>query len=427
MNSPEWWTRAVERVAETRRADPGNLPGAVMGVETLADGPLIAAIGDGWSERTICEIGTMSKAFTATAVLLALEEVGLLDVEAEVWRLPGMGAFGSSPSKRKIRVRHLLQHTSGLPTIQHYTAGPATPCNDPGGPPPSFADTDARLGPTSEWTCYPGGTNEYLFVDGRPRPSRTLTVEQVSGALMEYYEPVKEPGAEYFYSPINHVIAARIAETLTGMSINVYLKRRLFEPLGMTDSFFVAQPTGDAELDAWIGEGVTEEQRARIADITMITRDGALPPEVAPGPDGVWDKFRRGWRFVFPDGGMMTTVGDLLAFLRVLRDGGRAGERRILSPEIVKLLVDDHGFGHTMGFGYRSANTPYGQGSGTLEHLGSKMTYCWLELNSADPLLGVFFSQRLPNIATTPNMGAGLKVIFRVFVPAVGDARTGSR
>jgi hypothetical protein len=33
----------------------------------------------------------------------------------------------------------------------------------------------------------------------------------------------------------------------------------------------------------------------------------------------------------------------------------------------------------------------------------------------------VFFSQRLPNIVVNPNMGSGMKVIFRVFVPAVSN------
>ncbi|GGM54569.1 hypothetical protein GCM10012275_27130 [Longimycelium tulufanense] len=418
MGEPVWWDRVVDEVRAAHRNDPANLPGAVFAVETRSDGPLVGTVGD-WPPDKICEIGTMSKAFTATAVLLALQERGRLDVEAEVWRLPGMEAYAWSPVKRQIRVRHLLQHTSGLPTIQHYTKSPRTPCNDPDGPLPHCPEAGTELGPTSAWTCYPGGTNEYVFVDGRCCPARTQTVEQVSRYFMEYYEPLTAPGTEYLYSPINHVVAARIVEMLSGQSVNLFVKERLFGPLGMTDSFFVAQKTGDVLLDQRIDEGVSASQRSRIADVTLITRDGAMPPEVAPGPNGGWDKFRRGWRYVFPDGGMYTTVSDLLTFLRVLRDGGYLGSRRVLSPEIVRLLVEDHGFGHTLGFGYRRSGTPYGQGRDTLEHLGSKMTYCWMELRSEEPLLGVFFSQRLPNIAVNPNMGTGMKAIFRVFVPAV--------
>jgi CubicO group peptidase (beta-lactamase class C family) len=338
-----------------------------------------------------------------------------------------MEVYADGSLKQQIRVRHLLQHTSGLPTVQHYTASPKTRCNDPHGPPPYCPEASLRLGPTVAWTCYPGGTNEYIFADGRCQPARALTLDQVSHYMMQTYSPLFTPGTKYFYSPINHIIAARIAEVLSGKSINIFLKERLFEPLGMTDSFFIAQPTGDARVDKKIDEGVSEGQRARIANITLITRDRLMPPEVAPGPDGCWDKYRRGWHFVFPDGGMYTTARDLLTFLRVLRDGGSAGPHRILSPRIVRLLVANHGFGHTMGFGYRRQATPYGQGSNTLEHLGSKMTYCWLDLRQDEPLLGVFLSQRLPNVTVNPNMAAGMRVIFRVFIPAVTSGVYGTR
>jgi CubicO group peptidase (beta-lactamase class C family) len=153
----------------------------------------------------------------------------------------------------------------------------------------------------------------------------------------------------------------------------------------------------------------------------LITRDGKMPPEVAPGPDGGWDKFRRGWRFVFPDGGMYTTAADILTYLRMLRDGGMAGSQRILSASILHLLMDNHGFGHTMGFGYRGNATPYGQGPGTLEHLGSKMTYLWYDPRPGNELMGVFLSQRLPNITVNVNMWSGMQVIFKVFVPMVNS------
>lgn len=426
MSGPAWWARVIEEMTVFHHADPAHLPGAVFAAETREDGPLIASVGHGWGVDTICEIGTMTKAFTATAVLLALEEHGLLDIEVEAWRLPGMEVYAQDAVKRPIRVRHLLQHTSGLPTIQPYTASPKTPCNDPDRPWRPCPYASLELGPTVPWTCYPGGTNEYILVDGRCRPARLLTLEQVSRYVMQAYGPSVDPGSRYFYSPINYVVAARIVEALSGRSINLFLRDRLFRPLGMRDSFFVAQPTGDAVIDERIEEGVTEGQRARIADITLITRDGAMPPEVAPGPDGSWDKYRRGWRFVFPDGGMYSTAADLLTFLRVLRDGGRAGSARVLSTRIVHMLVADHGFGHTMGFGYRSQATPYGQGAGTIEQLGSKMTYCWLDPRPDDPLIGVFLSQRLPNISVNPNMAAGMKVIFRVFLPSVMAGATRS-
>jgi CubicO group peptidase (beta-lactamase class C family) len=421
MSDSSWWDHVIEGVDDYHRTRPENLPGAVFAAETEADGRLIGAVGDGWAADTICEIGSMTKAFTATAVLLALEEHGRLDPELAVWRLPGMEAYADDPTKRRVRVRHLLQHTTGLPNVQPYKASPPSPCNDPTGGPPTCVDGELDLGPTVPWTCFPGGTNECIHVDGRCRPARTLSLEQVSRHVMQVYSPPTEPpvGTQYCYSPLNYVIAARIVETLSGESLNRYLKRKLFVPVDMVDSFFIAQQTGEPKVDERLDEGVVDEQRRRIADVTLITRDGRMPPEVAPGPDGHWDKFRKGWRFVYPDGGMYTTVNDLLNFLGMIRDGGLYRSRRILSPEVVRLLGEDHGFGHTMGFGYRSQPNAYGQGPGTLEHLGGKMTYFWYDPHAGSPIIGAFLSQRLPNIAVNNNMTVGMQVIFRVFLTLV--------
>jgi CubicO group peptidase (beta-lactamase class C family) len=242
-----------------------------------------------------------------------------------------------------------------------------------------------------------------------------VSLDVVSEHLMRTYPLVHEPGAQYTYSSVNYVIAGRLVEKLTGVSPNIYLKQRLFGPLGMRDSFFVAAQTGDPAID----EGVSDEQRARIADVSLITRDGRWPTEVAPGPNGCWDRLRRGWRYVYPDGGMYSTAADLLAYLRMIRDSGMHGPRRVASREVMQLLVTDHGFGHTMAFGYRRTTTPYGQGPGTLEHLGNIMTYFWYDPRPGDPILGVFLSQRLANALVDNNMADGMRVIFRVFVPLV--------
>ncbi|WP_414938295.1 serine hydrolase domain-containing protein [Amycolatopsis sp. cmx-11-51] len=403
MSTPRWWSGVVDGMTDFQREHPQNLPGAVFAAETRADGPLVAAVGEGWSAGSICNIGSMTKTFTATAVLLALAETDRLDVESPVAEFPGMEIYREDPVKRRIRVRHLLQHTTGMPV---FLATEEEPPVLPGA---------ELVGPTVPWIGSPGYTNEPILVDGRYVPSRLLTLDQVSEHIMRTYPLRHEPGADYTYSSANYVVAGRLVERLTGKSPNVFLAEKLFRPLGMRDSFFVAQPTGDARVD----EDVTAEQRARIAGVSLITRDGQWPPEVAPGPDGGWDILRRNWRFVYPDGGMYTTAADLLAFLRAVRDDGVHEGEQVLPPAVVKLMVTDHGFGHTMAFGYRRSTTPYGQGPGTLDHLGNIMTYFWCDPRDGDPLHGVFLSQRLANAIVNNNMVDGMRAIFRGFVPLV--------
>jgi CubicO group peptidase (beta-lactamase class C family) len=420
MSNVAWWDRVLDELNTYQVANPVNLPGAVFAAETQHDGRLVANVGDDWTNTTICNIGSMCKAFIGAAVLLALEEDGRVDIETPVWKLPGMEPYANDPLKRQIRVRHLLQQTSGLPNLMHRLDFPVSPCNDRRDGPPCSHDGDLYLGPTVPWIGAAGTTNECVFADGRCQPARQLNLEKVSRHVMETYPLLHQPGAQYTYSTSNYVVAARIIEELTGKSVNIYIKEKLLAPLGLSSSFFIAQKTGDPIVDARLDEGVTEEQRARIADVSVITQDGELPPEVAPGPDGrTWDKFRRGWRYVYPDAGMYSTADDLLTFLGMLRDGGVYQSRRILSTEVLRLLVEDQGFGHTMGFGYRRQTTPYGQGPGTLEHMGNMMTYFWYDPDPGNSLLGVFLSQRICNVAVNNNMSDGMRVIFRLFVPLV--------
>lgn len=428
MPRPDWWERVRAGVADYQAANPANLPGAVFAVETAAEGRLLDAVGERWGARTICEIGSMTKPFVSAAVLLGLEERGMLDIEVPVYQLPGMELYADDPVKRRIRLRHLLQHTSGLPHFGKYSDWPRTHCNDPDGPPPSCPHARLDLGGTSAWIGAPALTNECVYTGGRCRPARLADLDQVSAHVMQTYPAAADPppGTRYSYSTVNYILVARVIEQLTGMPVNHYIREKLFTPLAMSDSFFIAQKSGDPEVDARLDEGVTEEQRSRIADLTVISRDGQLPPEMAPGPGGGWDKFRTGWRFVNPDGGMFSTAPDLLNFLGMLRDGGVFHSRRVLSPAVVKLLVQDQGHGHTMGFGFRAGTTPHGQRPGTVEHMGYKMTYFWYEPQPENPLIGVFLSQRLPNISVNTNLAEGMQVIFRVFVRLVKSPDVGS-
>jgi CubicO group peptidase (beta-lactamase class C family) len=421
MVEPAWWGRVVEGVTQYRSEHPTNLTGATFAAETARDGRLTGAVGPGWDQRTICEIGSMTKTFIAATLLALLEEHDLLDVDRPVHTLPGMDLFAADPVKQRIAVRHLLQHTSGLPHFQHYSAWPATSCNDPTGGPPSCADPGLDLGPVSEWIGAPGLTNECVSTSQGCRPARTVDLDTVSAHIMRTY-PVattSPPGSAYTYSTVNYIVAARIIECIAGRSVNLVVKEKLLDPLQMVDSFFIAGESGDPLVDARLCEGTTAGQRARIAELTLITRHGGLPPEMASGPGGGWDRLRRGWRFVNPDGGMYSTTSDLLNFLVMLRDGGVFQGRRILSRPIVRLMMEDQGHGHTLGFGFRRQQTPYGQGPGTLEYLGYKMTYFWIDPSADDPLLGVFLSQRLPNITVNTNLNDGMQVIFRAFVPVV--------
>lgn len=397
MTEPMWWNSVVQQVEGERQADPVRFKGAVFGIETAATGRLIARVGEeAWRRNTICEIGSMTKPFTSAAALMALKDRGMLNVDMPVCQIPGMGLWERDQT-RMITVRQLLQHRTNLPFILDLLppVGVAPPCQ----------------GKSSGYRGSPGLTNECMADGGVNYPARQLSLEQVSRYVMRHYNPVAAPGSGTRYSNFDHIVAGRIVEMLTNRPLNHYLRDRVFRPLGMNDTFFVA--TNGGEFD----EGVNDTQRARIADVTNFT-DAAgtyLPTEFAPTPGNRWDKLRRGWRFVWPEGGIYSTVNDLLDFLAALRDGGRG----VIDPQVVRLLVNVHTdaggtpTGNTLGFtrGHREINQ--GVSVRVACHLGRFMTYFWLDpaTDTRPAVTGVFLSQRIVQITPYDNRAAGAAVI----------------
>lgn len=136
--------------------------------------------GDPVTANTAMRVASVSKSFTAAAVLTLVEDgrVGLDDQVHD--RLPQLPP--------RITVRHLLNQTSGI----------------------SDASVDI----------------------GRLTGARTLA------EYVDLLPPVDaaEPGTRYAYCNVNYDVAARLVEVVSGQSYEDYLRQHVFEPLGMRDS-----------------------------------------------------------------------------------------------------------------------------------------------------------------------------------------------
>jgi CubicO group peptidase (beta-lactamase class C family) len=132
-------------------------------------------------------IGSMSKQFTAAAVLL-LEERGKLKLDD-----PVQTYYPEAPAAwQRITLRHLLGHTSGIP---NYTSTP-------------------DFGRMSSWRATPAELVEYV----RDKP-------------LEF-----EPGANMRYSNTGYVLLGMAIEKASGTNYPTFLKQNIFDPLGMKDS-----------------------------------------------------------------------------------------------------------------------------------------------------------------------------------------------
>jgi methyl acetate hydrolase len=128
---------------------------------------------------------------------------------------------------------------------------------------------------------------------------------------------VAEPGERWEYG-VNTAWLGLVVEAVTDQKLDEYLAQHVFTPLGMTDTTFTP----------------TEVQRERLMAIHARQPDGGLglstielseEPEIAFGGEGAYG-----------------TAGDYTRFLRALLGGGELDGARILAPETVALMFQDH-------------------------------------------------------------------------------------
>ena len=119
-----------------------------------------------------------------------------------------------------------------------------------------------------------------------------------------------DPGTRWEYG-ISTEWLGKLIEKVSGQTLEEYFRLHIFEPLGMTDTFF----------------DVPSEKQARVVALHQREEDGSVV-EPAPQP------FKPA-RFVSGGGGLYSTASDYLNFERMLLNGGKLGSKRILKSETV--------------------------------------------------------------------------------------------
>ena len=312
-------------------------------------------------------IASMTKPITAVAVLM-LQDDGQLDVAAPVAKyIPEFAALKTpSGQPANLTIAQLLTHTSGLGEAESAAAAKAR--------------TLAELIP--------------LFL----------------AAPMQY-----EPGAKWKYTQSGINAAARIVEIVSGLPFDVFVQRRILDPLGMNDTTFYPARKPSAHLVV----GCKKNQGT-----------GAL--EAAPGPAS----FGIEGRPPLGNGGLFSTGPDYARFCQMLLAGGTVGGKRYLSPAAMRLLttvqtgslatgffqgpeLGNHGLNYGWGIGTCILRAPHpGVASmlspGTFGHGGAWGTQAWI-----DPVRGVAYVLMVqrPDIG---NSDAG--ELRRAFQQAAADA-----
>jgi len=130
-----------------------------------------------------------------------------------------------------------------------------------------------------------------------------------------------QPGARWMYGASTDILG-RLVEVVSGMEFDEFLRRRIYRPLGMTDTDFYV-PAAKAD---------------RIAEIYAPDEDGRLAPCEAIYAHPLSEKPA----FFSGGGGLLSTTSDYLRFAQMLVAGGALGDVRILGPATVELMHADH-------------------------------------------------------------------------------------
>jgi CubicO group peptidase (beta-lactamase class C family) len=248
---------------------------------------------------SIFRIASQSKAIVTTAAMILQEEGRLLITDPVGNYLPEFadttvaearaGGYVVVPASRPVTIRDLMTHTSGF----DYGDGVA-------------ADRWAAAGITG-----------YYFSD-RDEPIRE-TVRRMASLPASAH-----PGEVWIYGYSIDILGA-VVEQAAGLPLDQFLRDRLFEPLGMTDTSFY----------------LPRDKRDRLATVYGMF-DGELeraPEEGAAGQGAFVD----GPRKSFSGGaGLLSTASDYARFLQMILNGGELDGVRLLSPKTVELMSTNH-------------------------------------------------------------------------------------
>ena len=288
-------------------------------------------------------ICSMSKPITSAAVMMLYEEGDfLLDdpiskylpefKNPKVLVKPATGEPYSIPATKEITIRDLLRHTSGL-----------------------TYNWNTDLGQTYHDANVASGLLQY---DGTIDDS----VKRLAALPLLF-----NPGDRWEYS-LGVDVLGRLVEVVSGKSFDEFLRTRIFDPLGMKDTYFYPP---DNKLDRlataytyYAGKGLNRFPDTPIVEGPMVY--SADYPYHGP-------------KKLFSGGaGLVSTAADYARFSQMMLDGGKAGNTRLLSRKSVELMTNDQlgkispdkDFGFGLGFGIDGVRSP-------LRELGSPGEYQW--------------------------------------------------
>ncbi|MFD1067068.1 serine hydrolase [Oceanobacillus locisalsi] len=347
-----------------------NVPGFAIGL--AQDGEWSYAKEFGYRDReeelplspdTVFGVGSITKAFTAVAIL-QLQEKGKLHLNDSVINYLPELKMPNEEQTKQITIHHFLTHTSGIPPL------------------PTLMSAVKK------------SMEKDLNLEENQQQENPLDAIQAIDTYSELMDAIAkadftllgEPGAIFSYSNDAYALLGAIIERISGQPYEQYVQQHILEPAGMHNSGF--QPENLESKDIAVLYDIREEN-----DEEIIFRSNN--PLDAPAMRAA--------------GFLKSTMNDMLQFAEVIRNDGMVGHARILSPESVAVMTTPYiqcEKGTCYGYGLMIIPDFYGY---KLIHHGGDIKGVTAQLNML-PEIGLT-GIALANVAGAPSS----KLLFSAF------------
>lgn len=318
----------------------------------------------------ICRIASQTKAITSVAVMMLYEEGKILLNEPLSKYIPEFKnpkvldkfnaadtTYTTVPAKREITIRDLLTHTSGIAYAQIGTK-------------------------ESNAIYYKAGVVSGIGVD------KILLADKMK--ILGGLPLMHQPGEKWTYG-LNTDLLGYLVEVVSGMSLDEFFRKKIFEPLGMKDTYFYLPKEKRYRLATLYSEDSTKHIQK---DGETYQLNGIIYVNY-PNMDGT---------YYSGGGGLSSTAYDYSIFMQMLLNGGEYNGKRILSRATIRMMtanqIGDLDFGDDkfgLGFGIytdkSAAKNP--ASSGTFYWGGMFSSSYWID--PKEKIIAQFFLQQFPN------------------------------
>jgi CubicO group peptidase (beta-lactamase class C family) len=371
-------SKRLERVTSFIKdyVDTSQIAGAVTLV--ARKGKIVHFEAQGWRDKeanqamekdAIFSLASMTKPIVSTALMMLWEDGRfMLDDPISKW-LPAYAhkevldpLTGRRVPAHPVTVRHVLTHTSGLSLAPAAGAAPLTD-----GP---TADGEISLDPQA-----PAQTG------AAPSRPKTLleAVERAAGSPLAF-----QPGERWQYGSSTDFVAI-LVEKMSGMTIDEFVRTRIFQPLGMRDTFY----------------NVPREKVDKVAAIYRPDKAGRITLLRKP-------EYHEPTTYFPGVAGLNGTAADYFRFSQMLLNGGEYNGQRLLGRMTVNAMITNQigsgkpvyirgdGYGFGLGFAVLTdpSKSPDALSIGSFTWGGANGTLFWID--PQEDLVGIMMIQINP-------------------------------